>query len=211
VTVAARISAAVGASLVLHAAALAVIERMPRGWQVDEPAAREFGAGVLNTRLRESSNPSQPAALAAPPRAALGAARQPAFGPVAPPLYLPASELDEKPLIRNHVEPEFPVGAMVSEGRVVLRLFIAETGNVDEIAVVSAGPRQIFAEAATRAFARALFTPGRKDGAPVKSTMTIELLFGAPLPVAQSKPPEGPLFQPPRRGRPNPASRKENP
>jgi hypothetical protein len=93
----------------------------------------------------------------------------------------------------------------------VLRLFIGENGNVDEIAVLSAEPKRVFEEPAVRAFTGALFTPGRKNGEPVKSALTLELLFGAAQPIALAKPPEGPLFQAPRRGRPNPPTRKENP
>ena len=216
------IPAAVCASLVLHGAALALIDRLPRGWQLAEAVPARFGTGVLQAHLRAERAPEPISAKAlaalppvalpapAPAPAAVRAAPQPAFGAVAAPLYLPADELDEKPLVRVRIEPEFPFGAPVSEGRVVLRLHISETGNVDEVAVVSAEPRQVFDESARRAFAAALFTPGRKDGEPVKSALTVELLFGAPVPVTQAKLPDVPLWQPPRRA-PTPPSRKEKP
>jgi TonB family protein len=217
VTSNATIPVALCVSLALHGGALAMMDRMPRGWQLAETGPARFGAGVLQARLRaEPSEPlmsaSKPVARAVP---ALAAAKplplpRPAFGAVAPPVYLPANELDEKPLIRTRVEPQFPEGAPVSEGRVVLRLYIAETGSIDEIAVVSAEPRQVFEESARRAFAGASFTPGRKNGEPVKSALTIELLFGAPVPVAQTKLPEGPQWQLPRRA-PTPQLRREMP
>lgn len=205
----ARISAAVGMSLALHGATLAVIDRMPRGWQLEDQAAGVFGHGVLQARLR--TVPVKAAARAVPAPAKSDAAARPAFGAVAPPLYLPANELDEKPLIRNHVEPQFPDGAPAAEGRVVLRLFIDESGYVDEIAVVGADAGSMFEQAAVRAFAGALFTPGRKSGTPVKSALTLELLFGAPPPIAAPKAPEGPLWQAPRRPRLNASLRKETP
>ncbi|MBC7804510.1 MAG: TonB family protein [Candidatus Parcubacteria bacterium] len=126
---------------------------------------------------------------------------QPARGLVAPPRYLSANELDEKPQILTRPEPEFPPDAKASTGRVVLRLYISESGGMDEIGVVSVEPERVFEEPAVRAFAAALFTPGRKQGVPVRSTVTIEVLFGATLPIGPTAVPEGPLFQPPR-GRP---------
>jgi len=130
-----------------------------------------------------------------------------------PPEHAAVFWVDEKPQIRSRAEPEFPAAARVDAGRVVLRLYIAETGEVDEIAVVQAGPDAAFEEPAVRAFAGALFTPGRRRGVAVKSMVTIEVLFGIPLPLTQAKPPEGPLFQPPSRGRATPgttATRREN-
>ena len=186
----------------LHGAALALIESLPRGWQLGDPAP---GNRVLEARLLLApSEPAAPAKTAAP-------AARPAFG-AAPPLerrerYVPASELDEKPQIRTAVEPRFPADAPVREGRVVLRLHIGESGAVDDIAVVRAEPASVFEEAALEAFAQAAFTPGRKDGRAVKSALTLELLFGAALPVAQAKPPEGQLWQPLHR----PRTKKETP
>jgi TonB family protein len=197
-------------SLALHGGALGVIERMPRGWQLGELAPARFGSGVLQARLRaERSSSEQPDTLVALP--ARSASRAGPGTLPAKPVYLPANELDEKPLIRNQVEPEFPAGAPLSGGRVVLRLYIGETGQVDEIAVVSAQPGQVFEQAALGAFAAARFTPGRKNGEPVKSALTLELLFGAQLPVAVHKAAEGPLWQPARRSRSNASLRKETP
>jgi len=215
VTSNAAIPVALCVSLALHGGALTMIDRMPRGWQLAETGPARFGAGVLQARLRAEPSESlvlasKPVAQAVPALAAAKPLPRRAFGAVAPPVYLPANELDEKPLIRTRVEPQFPEGAPVSEGRVVLRLYIADTGSIDEIAVVSAEPRQVFEESARRAFAGASFTPGRKNGEPVKSALTIELLFGAPVPVTQAKLPEGPQWQPPRRAATH-QSRKETP
>ena len=48
----ARIPAALGASLILHGAALALVDRMPRGGQVNAPAWGQWSAGALQARLR---------------------------------------------------------------------------------------------------------------------------------------------------------------
>jgi protein TonB len=221
----AKMAAAVSASLVLHGAALAWIDSLPRGWQSGSVFRAAFGAGVLQARMRTAVNPADAISIERqellPLPVLLKTARRSeaaekssrsaaaALALIALPLYLPAAELDEKPLVRTSVEPEYPQGA-TSEGRVVLRLFINEAGGVDEVAVASAEPAEIFAQPAVKAFASALFTPGRKDGIPVKSSTTVEVLFGAPPPVALYRTPEGPLFQPPRRRPPAPI-RKELP
>jgi TonB family protein len=200
---------AVCVSLALHGSALAVLDRMPRGWQLAENAPAAFGSATLQAQIRTHTASRQlgpPTPTAAVPMKTAALAR-PGFGAVAPPVYLPASELDEKPLIRTTVHPEFPAFAPVAEGRVVLRLYIGDTGNVDDVAVVHAEPAQVFEEAAVRAFSRASFTPGRKDGTAVKSALTLELLFGTALQAAQqARAAEGPMWQPPRRARP----KKEN-
>ena len=211
----ARIPVALGASLLLHGAALALIERVPRGWQPAPPESSQWSATALQVRVLSSRSGDAAAAAVAPGHAAARAARlrvdagardslSPAPGVVAPPRYLPADELDERPLIRSHVETVFPPFAPVAGGRVVLRLLINEAGTVVEGVVVRADPAGVFDAAAVDAFATARFTPGRKHGVAVKSALTIELRFGEAMPIpAQVREPEGPLFQPTRRARSN--------
>lgn len=105
-------------------------------------------------------------------------------GPVPAPKYHRAAELDQRPQIRVHVEPQFPALALAPTGRVVLRLYVNEAGEVDEVAVESADATGAFAEAARKAFAGARYYPGVKDGKPVKSLVRIEVLFGLPPPPA---------------------------
>ena len=206
----ARIPAAVGTSLLLHAAALALVERMPIGWQVSSPGWGQWGAGALQARLRAPAGDDAilPASRAtvdrrsAGPDLALRQARAPSAGIAAPPRYLPAEELDERPLIRTHVQPAFPPDATAASGRVVLRLLINETGAVDEAVAVQSDPPGVFDEAAVDAFASARFTPGRKDGNAVGSSLRIELQFGeGPAMNAQTRRQDVPLWQPPRRAR----------
>lgn len=206
----ARIPAALGASLVLHGAALALVDRMPRGWQTASPDWGQWSAGALHARLRA---PDGDDAIAPAPRAPVArsaASADPTLrhtsaassGIAAPARYLPAEELDERPLIRTPVHPVFPPYAAVASGRVVLQLLINEAGAVDRAVAVQADPPGVFEQAAMDAFAAARFTPGRKDGLAVKSALKIELNFGAgPSVRAQTHAQNVPDWQPPRRAR----------
>lgn len=206
----ARIPAALGASLILHGAALALVDRMPRAWQMSAPAWGQWSAGALQARLRAPSGgdaivpaPRAPVARrAAGPDPALRQAAASASGLAAPPRYLPAEELDERPLVRTPVHPLFPPDASAASGRVVLRLLISEAGAVDEAVAVQAEPPGVFEQAAVDAFASARFTPGRKGGHAVRSALTVELQFGeGPSVLAQTRRQDVPLWQPPRRAR----------
>ena len=99
-----------------------------------------------------------------------------------PPRYFAAHELDSRPQVLSHVEPQFPALALGPTGRVVLRLYINEAGSVDRVAVESADTTGAFEAAAREAFATARFLPGTKAGVPVKAVMRIEVLFGRPHP-----------------------------
>jgi protein TonB len=175
-----RLGLALAASLIAHAALLQGVAILPRAWQ---PAGgfspSHPGAGSLRVLLLpEADEPQSPAPskLAAPattvPRA---------------PRYVPAHQLDRRPQILSHVEPHFPALALVPTGRVVLRLYIDETGSVDAVAAESADRTGAFEAAAREAFAAARFLPGIKDGVPVKALVRLEVLFGSPHPENGSR------------------------
>lgn len=206
----ARIPVALGASLILHGAALALVDRIPRGWQLTAPGWSQWSAGALHARLRalggdEAIVPAAPVPVnrrAARPDPVWRDAAAPASGFAAPPRYLPAEELDERPLIRTPIHPTFPADAPVASGRVVLRLLINEAGVVDQALTEQADPPGVFDDAAVDAFASARFTPGRKDGNTVRSALHIELQFGAgPAMLTHTRGQDVPLWQPPRRAR----------
>jgi protein TonB len=93
--------------------------------------------------------------------------------------YILAELLDVRPLIMTHVMPEYPADIITgARGRVVLQLFISADGTLDSVQVAHAEPRGVFDQAAVDAFAKARFTPGKKDGEPVPSIMLIEVTFG---------------------------------
>jgi hypothetical protein len=202
----AHVPLALGASLLLHGAALTLAERLPVGGERPAQEWAQWGTGALRARLLDRA--PQPAPALAPP-ATPGHARQYGSsasyaasalpGVIAAPRYLPADELDERPQIRSHVEPAFPLDANAPAGRVVLRLLIGETGAVDKALVVRADPPGAFELAAVEAFTPARFSPGRKGGVAVKSALTLELKFGeAPSASTGLRQQDVPLFQPPR-------------
>lgn len=170
-----RLGLALAASLIAHAALLQGLAVLPRAWQ---PAASFLpshpGSGFLRVLLLPEAAEPRPAA---PPTLA-----SPAAGVPRAARYLAAHELDRRPQIVSHVEPQFPALALVPTGRVVLRLYIDEDGAVDTVAAESADRTGGFEAAAREAFAAARFLPGIKDGVPVKAVLRIEVLFGSPHP-----------------------------
>jgi periplasmic protein TonB len=122
-------------------------------------------------------------AAAPQPQAAARPGRGPNASPPAPRLpaerYIPADELDVRPLIMTHVMPEYPADIVSgARGRVVLRLFVSAEGTLDGLHVAHAEPRGAFEQAALEAFAKARFTPGKKKGEAVPSLIVIEVTFG---------------------------------
>lgn len=181
---ASRLPFALGVSVVLHGGAFAALHSLPRGWQPGQLPGTSLSAGALQAslRARPADEPGlAPVSFAPAPKSAK---RHAARAAGAPGVYYPAHLLDERPLVRTHVEPEFPPHAGAAEGRVSIRLYIDEQGRVEEVQLVDADPAGAFEASATRAFAAARFTPGRKAGVAVKSVLSIEVLFGAPVPLA---------------------------
>ena len=185
----ARLALAVAASALLHVLLLAGGGGLAGLLRLDAFSPGAGGRDALHVTLRPAIEaPAASAAGKAPaPRARPGepAATTAAGAGVLPaPRYYRAAELDQRPQIRVHVEPKFPALALVPTGRVVLRLYVNEAGEMDEVAVESADTTGDFAEAARQAFAAARYTPGIKDGRPVKSLVRIEVLFGLPPPAS---------------------------
>jgi protein TonB len=97
------------------------------------------------------------------------------------PYYYSLAELDVRPWIKVHVEPQYPAAAALPglHGVVVLRLYINEDGLVDRISTISATPEHSFEQAAERAFSAARYSPGMKNGRPVKVQLLVEVEFDA--------------------------------
>lgn len=91
--------------------------------------------------------------------------------------YLKAAELDPPPYPLHEIQPEYPDAAGMQEGLVVLRLLINEEGKVDDVAVLRSYPVGLFEDSARAAFSSARFSPGMLLGIPVKSQITIQVLF----------------------------------
>ena len=203
-----RLAGALAASLALHLYALAVLDALPRGMRWGELALLQpGGARSLRVTLQPlaagpapetpvappaETVPTAAAPAAVPPRAGADAtpAPAPAFSPRPAQRYYTTREVDARPGILMQVEPEYPEAAArrFLSGRVVARLLIDETGAVEKVAVVSAEPPGYFEAAAEKAFLAARFTPGIKDGRPVRVQMLLEINFDSqPAP----KPPSG--------------------
>lgn len=102
--------------------------------------------------------------------------------------YFPTNELDTRPGIMVHINPEYPVGALAEgiTGTAVIRIYINESGEVDDVVALSGKPPGVFEESAVRAFRHARFSPGAKGGIPVKAYAMLEVLFD--LPHAELRP-----------------------
>lgn len=177
-----RMGLALAASLALHGTGLAVLEGLPPGLGEASPPPAA-GADALRVSLRAAQPQPAAPAVRIPQKLARPHTASPGTPPA--PVYYPVRELDERPLVRVHVEPQFPAGTRETERRIALELFIGLDGAVDRIAILSSRPQGAFENAALRAFSAARFTPGRKAGMPVRSRMTLEVLFGEPVPLAK--------------------------
>lgn len=174
----ARLGAALAVSLAGHAGVAWYAGGLlaPAGAEPERrPAAIQ---ARLAPRLAPIVQPDSPAPPTARPGRTPGIPRRPEPRLPAQP-YIPADELDVRPLIMTHVMPEYPAGIVSgARGRVVLELFVSAEGTLDGLHVARAEPRGVFEQAALEAFSKARFTPGRKKGQAVGSLIVIEVTFG---------------------------------
>jgi len=179
----ARLAAALGASLLMHALLAALLAQIARGWQSGAPLLPGLTPKALMATLRAAPVEAIPIRTpSAPSRGPYDAATPGAPLPMEP-VYYRARELDERPLALAQVEPVYPAEAPALAARVQLRLYVNEAGSVDRIEILDSGPGEAFANAARHAFAAARFRPGVKGGIAVKSQFPIEVLFGAAPPI----------------------------
>lgn len=78
-------------------------------------------------------------------------------------------------IIKSVRYPEAAKAAKI-EGKVIVQGFIDETGNVTEVSILKSVNPELDAEA-MRAFQSAKFTPGKKDGKPVKVKIIMPIEF----------------------------------
>lgn len=93
--------------------------------------------------------------------------------------YFSVSELDVIPKSQRDIDlyPTELRNFKHGSGKIVLRLWIDETGRVTKVEPVSSGLPDIFAEVAARTFMQADFLPGRKNGLAVKSKVEAVLSY----------------------------------
>jgi protein TonB len=108
----------------------------------------------------------------------------------APARYFLANELDAWPAPLAVVEPPYPNDAYLRNipGTVVVRLYLDESGKVEKATTLHAEPPGYFEEAVEQAFRSARFSPGMKQGHPVKTQMTVEVRYESPRPLAATDP-----------------------
>ena len=193
-----RLIAAVAGSLALHTSLAFVLDGAPPGARGTELAVPWSGPGQLSVLLRAApedaaSAPVANSLLAGDGTSAPGSAGK-TTGAVtdAPPRartarslrYYTPKELDVRPGITMRVEPEYPEAASrrFLSGKVVVQLFLDETGMVERVVTVRAEPRGYFEDAAEKAFRAVRFTPGIKNGRPVKVRMRLEVNFDSAPP-----------------------------
>lgn len=179
-----RWTAAVAASVVLHAAAGFVLTGAPLGSPTGQGS---LASHPLQARIVAPAPDLAASAVAALDRAPAapeirpfprpGADAPQPLGLRASPVYYLPSQLDVRPRLTTRVDPPYPRLAPPDGGYVVLRVLIGEDGAVERALVVVADPEGFFEEAAADAFAAARFSPGRRGGIAVKSQLWIELKF----------------------------------
>lgn len=99
--------------------------------------------------------------------------------------YLPASQLDQRPLLDSGIVLPFPPGESLPQGTrvsAVLVLYVSENGDVNRIEFGQSALPPAFARVAVDAFAHVHLRPGIKNGRPRRAMMKIEVEFEAPDP-----------------------------
>jgi protein TonB len=152
--------------------------------QVTAPEAESFDRG--DTELESPVAIAPPVDVAAPtaampaPAAEAAPPAEEALIPLGEPSrYYLAHELDIRPQIMTRVDPEYPATAL-SRGMSVAfqtRIYIDETGKVERVVVPEGEESDLFAPAVVRAFLAARYSPGIRNGLPVKSLVLLEMKF----------------------------------
>jgi TonB family protein len=129
---------------------------------------------------RDAGMPGQAAARVPAPEGGEQASRAKNAGAIEigrEPRYFLSSQLDRRPVALAPIEPEYPASAGPEGAYLVLRLRIGESGAVDAVRVLVSDSQRLFDDSAIAAFGRARFSPGIRNGVPVKSQMYIELKY----------------------------------
>ena len=89
-----------------------------------------------------------------------------------------ASTVDSKPVILNHVRPEFTAEALnnQTQGEVTLRVLIGEDGTVKTVTIIRGLPDGLN-EKAIEAARKTKFKPAMKDGKPVAYSILLSVSF----------------------------------
>ncbi|MGE9985923.1 energy transducer TonB [Desulfovibrio sp. SGI.169] len=88
-------------------------------------------------------------------------------------------QLDHPPTPLRRVRPEYPPEARKkrTEGRVLVRMIVDSKGLPTQCAIHAAAPPGYFEAAALEAARKMRFSPGRKDGRAVRTTVLLPFDF----------------------------------
>ena len=99
--------------------------------------------------------------------------------PIRAPTYYRTDELTKPPRPTSVPKVDVPRSLARSvSGKVVLKLWISELGNVDSVEVESSNLPETVSGPAALAFKKVRFIPGEIDGRRVRTLMTIEVAYG---------------------------------
>ncbi|OGA10982.1 MAG: hypothetical protein A3D95_11735 [Betaproteobacteria bacterium RIFCSPHIGHO2_12_FULL_69_13] len=187
----ARLGGAFAVSLGLHLSAALALEALPWAAPGAARGVPERGAARLQAAIRYAPPPAAQTPAQARQASTSEAPRE---RPGAPAPYFASRDLDVRPTVIGRVDPPYPNDAYLREiaGRVVVRLYLSETGAVEKAVTLAAEPPGYFEEAVEQAFLAARFTPGMKAGRPVKVQLVLEVRYDSPQPTApgdESSPP----------------------
>jgi len=172
-----RLVAALLFSSLLHLALLTApylgerTRESPPAARRDQPLAQRFTASLGAVRQ------SIPVSLAD-----TAASSEPAEGtgilPFSAPHYYPTDQLSKRPQPLASADLEGPeIHPIVASGKIILKLWIDEFGEVNEVEVEKTELPEVFSRSTTAAFKRLRFTPGERSGMRVRSVMRIEVSY----------------------------------
>jgi TonB family protein len=144
-----------------------VLENAPATTVAENSAA---GAGAADSQGRRPADEEPRPA----PERALGAD----LLPIPAPAYYTTDQLTTRPQPTSQptlLTPE--LGPFVPSGKVVLKVWITELGNVASVEVEKSELPEAVAASAAAAFGKLRFVPGQLNGLPVGSMMRIEVVY----------------------------------
>lgn len=98
--------------------------------------------------------------------------------PFSAPLFYPTNQLTKRPQPLGSAELDAPeISLIVASGRMILKLWIDESGEVVDVDIEKTDLPAVFSRTAQVAFKRLRFTPGERGGVRVGSVMRIEVNY----------------------------------
>lgn len=197
-----RLTAGFAVSLLLHAVVTAGISSLPRSG--GRPAgdatlprltavladARPARQQVHNTPALPPPQPAVARQQARDERVATEEAGSPAVPasavqiPLPPPepQFFALAELDAPPTVLQDIENDPPELRQYPQGgRLVLQLWIDQTGRVVRAEALSSVLPEPFVASARENFMRAIFNPAKKDGVAVRARVSVEIVYRSRL------------------------------